>query len=258
MHPILFETPFIEARSYYALWAFALLLFIVWTRGRAVNKYNLDADKVSSVIVWIYFAAMLGALAGGAAERLPLYISGEVSLETLLRGGLSSGSGLLCGGLAGIYRLRKLDVSVDSFADAAMLPTAVMIAVGRNGCFMEGCCLGVGGYFAERPWWGLHFPSDPAGFYRYPSQLSEAAASLLAALILYLVEKYALKRGGRDGGGSVLAPLSLIFLGLYRLVFDNLRVLEPTTAFRSAYIFSPIAIAAGIVWGVRTYRLRRR
>jgi phosphatidylglycerol:prolipoprotein diacylglycerol transferase len=115
MHPVLFHISFIEARSYYVLWAFALLLFVLWTRRRCVRMFGMSWEEATSVVIWVYCAAILGAMAGSALEKVPLVLSGTQSLALIKKGGLSSGPGLLCGGLAGIWRLRRLQAFARRF-----------------------------------------------------------------------------------------------------------------------------------------------
>ena len=251
MYPVLFEFSIIKAHSYYVLWAFALLVFIVWTRKRAVTRYGMPWDGVTSVIVWVYFAAIIGAIAGGAAEKIPLIISGREGLGALAKGGMTSGAGLLAGGIAGLWRLRALGLSADDFAESASLPGAMMLGIGRIGCFMEGCCLGVGRVCAARPWWGVHFPQDAANFFRYPSQMSESIAAFIIAAILYLLEKRMESRDARPKG-AILFPLFLILYGVYRFAFDFLRAARPQAAFNLTHVISALAIATGAAWLWRT------
>lgn len=258
MHPVLFHISFIEARSYYVLWAFALLLFVLWTRRRCVGRFGLGWEETTSVVMWVYCAAILGAMAGSALEKLPLVLSGAEGWSLLKKGGLSSGPGLLCGGLAGIWRLRKLKLSVDDFAEASALPAAVMLGIGRIGCFMDGCCKGFGFDCALRPWWGVHFPSDAAGFFRFPSQLSESAASFMIALILFAAEREARRGGVRIGGSALLFPVFLILYGAYRLVFDFFRETETDAAFNSAHWLAAAAMLLGVLWLWRTAAARIR
>ena len=118
MRPVLFEIFNAEVRSYYALWAFALFLLVVWTRRRAERLYGMSESDVSSVLVWVYCAGILGSFVPGIMERLPLYLDGRIAFAEVFRG-LYSAGGLLAGGLAGLWRLRKLGASADAFADAA-------------------------------------------------------------------------------------------------------------------------------------------
>jgi len=252
MYPVLFITPFIKVRSYYLLWAFALLIFSFWTRKRAVYKFRMDWNDVTSVIIWIYAAAVIGAFAGSVLWKIPFYITGRVNVGFLMQGGMSSSFGMLSGAIAGAYKLKKTGLSVDDFADAAVIPASVMIAVGRCGCFLEGCCIGRGKILAECPWWGVHFPFDPVNLYRFPSQLSESVFTLIMAVFLYYIEKKTAARRVKAGEKAVIAPIFLIMYGIYRLVFDNLRVpAEEAQAFpffnQDILIFG-MSIIAGVIW----------
>jgi len=260
MHPVLFQIGSIEVRSYYTLWASALFLFLVWTKRRAVRQYGISQDDVSSVLLWVYFSAIIGAMVFGFLEKLPTLIQNpEVFAGHISKGGLSSGGGILCGGMGGVYRTRKLGVSLDDFAEAASLPMAFMLFVGRIGCFLEGCCLGLGRFTASPAVCSVHFRFDAPGFYRFPAQMSESIAALLIGLLLFVIEKTAPKKGIVIGGGSaILWPLFLILYGSYRVVFDSFRAFAPGMAFRAGHFLGAAAVVVGAAWLYRTWRVRRR
>ena len=172
MRPVLFEIFNAEVRSYYALWAFALFLLVVWTRRRAERLYGMSESDVSSVLVWVYCAGILGSFVPGIMERLPLYLDGRIAFAEVFRG-LYSAGGLLAGGLAGLWRLRKLGASADAFADAVSIPLAVMLAVGRVGCLLEGCCSGAGAAFGI----SRQTPQISGAFPRSRSSRSRRSAS---------------------------------------------------------------------------------
>ncbi|MCD7951908.1 MAG: prolipoprotein diacylglyceryl transferase [Synergistaceae bacterium] len=245
MYPIIFKISFVEARSYYLLWASALLIFVFWTRRRAERIWGMDDDAVTSVLLWVYCAGILGSFAAGVAEKLPLYFSGELTLKMTLRG-LSSGGGMLAGGLVGVWRLWKYKINIEDFAEAAAIPSATLLGVGRIGCLMEGCCEGIGKYYSDAPWWAVHLHYDPAGFYRYPSQLSESLASFGILLLLLSVERVAGRiRGERSF--AVTFPLFMTLYGFYRLIFDSFR--EPSAgASGSGELIWLFAVAFGLLW----------
>lgn len=251
MFPTLFKISFMEARSYYVLWAFALLIFIFWTRRRAETLYDIDYDDVSSVLIWVYCAGILGSYAASVLTRLPLYFRGEIQLSLALKG-MTSWGGMLAGGLAGLLRLRMLKIKVNAFADASALPCAALLAVGRLGCFMEGCCAGVGHFYAKAPWWGLHFPFDPAGYWHFPSQELESLASFSTLAVLCCVQ-YALTRHGRLKDGGVLFPLFLILYGAYRFLSDPMREADPAGVGQPVFAVWAAAIVTGAAWLALTY-----
>jgi len=253
MHPVLFKIFSVEARSYYVLWASALLVFVLWTRSRAIKKYGMDDSDAISVLVWVYAAAILGSILGSMAEKIPLIISGKEPLKIIMRGGLSSGPGLLCAGLAGIYKLRQFNCGVGIFADAASIPFSAMLALGRNGCYLEGCCTGIGVHCAVRPWWGVHFPADAVNFYRYPSQISETIAAFAIMLLLLVIERLA-ERRMPERQCALLFPVFLILYGFYRLIFDFFRESERYSAFNSGHVLAAAAIILGVLWLLRSFR----
>ena len=247
MYPVLFRIGSFEARSYYVLWAFALLLFLRCTFARCTKRYGADPQTAMSALLWVYCCAIGGAVLGGVLEKLPLVLSGNESVKILLHGGASSGFGILSGGIAGILRLRGEKFTVSAFADAASLPVSAMLSVGRIGCLLEGCCKGI---VIEKCWYALHFPQDMPGVFRFPSQPLEAFACALIFLFLCFAGK---KLSGRYKG-AVLFPLFLILYGAYRLFFDAFREPSQFAAFKSAQPLSLAALLTGVCWLVSSLR----
>jgi len=240
MFPVVFSIYAIQARSYYLLWAFALLFFLYLSHRRAVGKYGLEATGTVSVLLWVYFTAILGAFAGVAIEKLPLVLQGKENYAIILSGGSSACMGILIGGLVGLWRLHKERIAVTAFADAVSIPLALMLCIGRIGCFCEGCCEGK---IVLCRWYTLHFPYDMPGICRFPSQLAEAAALALITAILYLVEKKY-----KDKLNGALFALFMVLYGCYRLYFDHFRALPVQRAFHSGYPLSVAAVVTGIIW----------
>lgn len=261
MFPVIFKLSFIEARSYYVLWASALLLFVFWTRERAEKLYGMDDDDVTSVLLWIYCAGILGSYGASVIFRFPHWLRGEISFGTMMKG-LVSWGGMLAGGAAGLLRLRRLRLSVDAFADAAAVPAAAMLAAGRIGCGLEGCCAGIGcSYTAGAPWWAVHMHYDAVGFLRFPSQFAESFFSFVILLILLCTQKFLAKHKAERQGGF-LFPLFLILYAGYRLFFDRLRDLPSNGLTQDGSPVWIFAVVVGVLWlslsivRLRTSRLR--
>lgn len=254
MFPVVFKLGFIEARSYYLLWASALLLFVFWTRQRAIKNYGFDYNQATDVLLGIYCAGIIGAYGLSVLTRLPHYLNGELTLSMLFRG-LVSWGGMLAGGAVGLFMLHRYKKSPGGFADAAAIPIAAMLAVGRLGCGFEGCCAGIGGYYKEQPWWALHMHYDPAGYLRYPSQFAESLASLAILVVLLGTEK-ALKKYAPDYKGGVLFPIFAVLYSLYRFFFDSLRDTGDNISPNGNFVWL-CTIAVGLIWlCCSLYRIR--
>lgn len=254
MRPILFDFLGAKIHSYYIVWGFALFLLVVWTRRRAVRIYGMNDSLVSSVLIWVYCAGILGSFVPGIIERLPLYLDGRIALVDVFRG-LYSAGGLLAGGLVGLWRLRKLGADAGAFADAASIPLAAMLATGRVGCLLEGCCSGFGALFSEAPRFWLHFPADPVNFWRFPSQPLESFAAFCIALFLAALSAVLPEDKRKQGG--ILFPFVLIFYGLYRLLSDTRRQLYADGLMTVNRYIWLTGIIVGALWLLRTARRLR-
>ncbi|MDR1580125.1 MAG: prolipoprotein diacylglyceryl transferase [Synergistaceae bacterium] len=236
---------------YYVFWGAAICGMIWWTERRAVLKYGFMYDDARSVLAWTMCGVFIGASAGGYIDKTAASRELACGFSALFNAGLSSGPAFITGGLFGLYKLRRRGLSAGRFADAGAIPTAFMIFVGRWGCFLQGCCVGL----PTNSRFGVRFPFSP-GVPRWPSQILESAAGLAIGLLLAAIERYRAVRG-RDTGGAVLLPLFLVLYGLYRVFFDFLR---PGNGFLGFFALSTaqysgiIAAVTGICWLIRTHR----
>jgi phosphatidylglycerol:prolipoprotein diacylglycerol transferase len=129
-------------------------------------------------------------------------------------GGLTIIGGIVGGAIAGSLFLRYHRIRILPVLDivAIFLPNGQ--AIGRLGCFAGGCCYG-----APAPadaWWAVIF-TNPAGnaplnIPLHPAQLYVAAASLTIFLILFFIQKEALKRQGSLVGLFLILENSSRFL----------------------------------------------
>ena len=221
MHPILFQHSFITIRTSYLFWTLSIVVFMFMTRYRGVNKYGLDHDRVTDAILWTFFGAAGGALFFDLFGKTVLFITGDPSSTVFFPAELSSSGGILCGGLAGIYKSYREKIRWNDFADAAIVPAAAAIAIWRLGCFFAGCCRGIETVHSEIPWYAVNYPNDPPGLFRYPYPLIESAFMLGMILLLAAVEKIFLKK--RPSVHTLLTPIFILGYGAFRLITDPIR-----------------------------------
>ena len=130
---------------------------------------------------------------------------------------------LLCGGVATWIVCRRLGLSFWRTMDQVIPAVPLAQAIGRLGCFANGCCYG-------RPTQsslGLFLPdSDGHWARRYPTQLLFVAANLLIFFILLAAERWAKRRGGEGGHWPFDGFLTLLYLGLYLTVRASLDFLR--------------------------------
>lgn len=244
MYPVLFHLGKIPVHSYYLVWTAALCLALEWTRHRAENSYGMGAARVSKVLFWGFIGMMIGARLGGYLDFWEVYAADPRRILRFWEGGMSSMTAFLGGGLTALVILRREGGPVWPLAEAAALPAAALIFVGRWGCFLNGCCYG---FVTGHPF-GMHFPFDPPGLFRHPSQLYESLGAGLILFVLFLAERVwpPLERRARDG--ALLWPLFMILYGGMRFLLDFLREGDRIMGLRTGQLVGGAAVVIGLVW----------
>jgi phosphatidylglycerol---prolipoprotein diacylglyceryl transferase len=128
---------------------FGVMLFItflvcVWFLGWRARRTgtNLPRERVQDLVIVVFVGGLLGA-------RLTFMIQYGVPLKQIFRiweGGIVLYGGIVTGMLAFLvfyyFVLKKVGVSIWKLADVAGPGLALGIALGRVGCFLNGCCYG--------------------------------------------------------------------------------------------------------------------
>lgn len=201
-------------------------LFGTWLALKEARRLHLDEDKVVSVILVALVCGVLGARMLYVLEHVSEFRREWGSVLALWQGGLTLYGGMVAGVFGGLLMARRLQLPLWVTADALAPSLAIGGAIGRVGCFLNGCCYGRPTHLP----WGVTFPSDSfAGLdfgnaKIHPSQLYFS----LAGLILFAIT-WALRR--RMGTAGTLFWFSLMIYGLMRIPLDFTRAYEPETAF---------------------------
>jgi phosphatidylglycerol:prolipoprotein diacylglycerol transferase len=157
----------------------------------------------------------LAAFVGGTfAAKLPFVFSGEGG-PFALESWFSDGKTITLG-LVGAYvsvELMKLVMGVHvKTGDTFALPLALAMAVGRWGCFFNGCCYGVP---TDLPW-GVQFRVDSQMVRCHPTQIYESLFHLGMAGALLMTMRLDVLRGQR-------LKCYLIAYGLFRFLTEFVR-----------------------------------
>jgi phosphatidylglycerol---prolipoprotein diacylglyceryl transferase len=209
-----------------ALWLLTVLLARVHiSTGRAL--------AVSAAVV----------LAGIVGSRLWYVMLQRGKTEGLVTRGLCIQGTVAGGALAAVPALLIAGIPVGTFFDAATPGLFFAMAVGRQGCFLGGCC--TGRPTASR--FGIWSSDGRVGARRVPAQQLEALACLLigaAALVAFL-------QFGRSAGGAIFAGAMAVYIlarqGLLALRAAPRRwsLAGPVTlAAAAAALLADIAVAA--------------
>lgn len=237
MYPTLFHVFGLRVDTYSVIWFIALSLAIMWTIRR-LPLYQLDEYESRRVMAVSFMFMFIGAKSFEYIAHWNYYMADPVRFLDINRGGVhefGAVSGAFLSALVMCMFSRK--VSFSRLCDAAAIPAILAIAVGRWGCFMNGCCLGLPTTFFT----GVHFPFDRAGVYRHPVQVYYSVIAFVIVGILLATEKRVLPRQQRaaefqgtkqvrETGTisrawhySVIAPLAVILYCVMRLAVVPVR-----------------------------------
>ena len=143
----------LPVRGYGVFLMLAIVVSAVFVIFRAKRKWNIPPEIVISIIVIQVIFGLIGARLFYVVEYWNHFVLYDpaghlrlaatlVNIINLTQGGLMVFGSIIVGSLATLVYLRKKKLPVwgtmDIFAPALMLG----IAIGRIGCFMNGCCFG--------------------------------------------------------------------------------------------------------------------
>lgn len=252
MYPVLFHIGDNPLHSYYLLWTLSLALGVVFSRRRMTYTYGMDDDDARSVIMWAFLGMLLGARAGSVYDSWAIYRADPLKILRIWEGGLSAVPAFLGAGLVSFVSSKRRKIPYWIMVDAAALPAALTVAIGRWGCFMNGCCTGI----ETTVPWALRFPSDALGLLRHPTQLYYSFGALfIAALLQWTEASWLGYRDDRRIKGAILCPLFTILYSLLRLAVDPFRSDFPRIGMQTNRFILLVVLGISIVWlGYSVYR----
>lgn len=218
MHPVLFQIFGKEIYTYGILAAsgfMAAILTWVWLGRRETRPPGFAAD----LGFWLMSGGIVGSRLAYVAANWTYYRIHPLGIVRIDQGGLIFYGGLILASIVLVFFARHQRLPVWHLADFAIPGLAIGHALGRLGCFFNGCCYGQP---AANSWWGVVYPPicEPgrlfAGVPLYPVQLAEAAG----LLAIWLALLFAYPRRRKDGAVFalylVLYPLLRFFLEYFR------------------------------------------
>jgi phosphatidylglycerol---prolipoprotein diacylglyceryl transferase len=232
MRPTLFSVGPLEFHSYTFMMAVAFVLAVLLA---VRENYKLEHPYPITPAggLWVYFGALVGS-------RLYWIIQYDEIKNFYLavffwQGGLVFFGGLIGGALGAVFYLWYKRVPMIPVADIVTPFLPLGHAIGRVGCFLNGCCWGAP---TTMPW-GVQYPKTSWGAFEqqvkdglvdvhakaaipvHPTQIYEA----LGLVCIFFVMRFAYKRRKQPGTTALLYPLlyGLLRFGVEALRGDSIR-----------------------------------
>ena len=194
MYPILFNLGPFKIYSYGLFMAMGFLTTIFLIEKKA---------KISNLCLLSFIFAILGARLMYVLVNISFYRERPLEILMLHHGGLMFHGGLIAGLAAAWVYLKKSKRPILSVMDIVALYLPLGQAIGRIGCFLNGCCFGREGH---------------------PAQLYASLGNIIIFMILRLVSSaIASPHRGEGKGEGVLFSLYLILYPINRIVVECFR-----------------------------------
>lgn len=227
MYPVLFEIPLFglfghDSFPVYGYGVMVALGFLAgtWFVQREAKREGEDPAKALDLIFYILIAAILGSRVLFIFTTDPsLFWKDPLALFKIWEGGLVFYGGFIASVLVSLWYLRRHHLPAWKFCDFFAPAVALGHAVGREGCFLAGCCYGRP--LLTEAWYAVVFPADPAslapvGIPLYPTQLLESGGEFLIFLGLW----WGLRHKKFDGQ---IFSVYLMLYALLRFLIEFLR-----------------------------------
>ncbi|MFA6130010.1 MAG: prolipoprotein diacylglyceryl transferase [Candidatus Omnitrophota bacterium] len=141
---------------------------------RQAVKMQIDPDKIFNLCFYVFIAGIIGSRFLYVISNLYYYLKHPLEIVMLQHGGMAIFGGIIFGSIFACFYIIRNKMNLLMTLDLLAPFIALGQAIGRIGCFLNGCCYGKESAF------GIYFPVS--GKVLIPTQLY---SSLLMFLIFF-------------------------------------------------------------------------
>ncbi len=256
MHPILIRFGPVTLYSYGLMLVIAFLATIGLarqaTRHMPTERAVLSCDEIVDFASWSLLGGILGGRLFYVLLQWEFFREIPSEIPAIWHGGLVWYGGFAGGVFAAWLYVRAKPISMLRAVDQ-MIPFATLgHAIGRVGCFLNGCCYGR----PTQAWWGVVFPGHIDRV--IPVQVIEAILLTVLCAVLWRVQSMttspARAEPGAGGWRQLVTPAGGVFAcylvgyGLLRFGLEFLRGDQPVwlAGLTLQQVISLVLIAVGI------------
>jgi len=154
---------------------------------RDARRLGIPSQLVVDCVFFVAVGGILGARLYFVLLNLGYFIKYPLEMVMIQNGGLAWQGGLVAGSLMAWWFIKKRKLPLLTTLDLLAPYAALGQAIGRIGCFLNGCC------FGKPVAWGIYFPVHEA--HLYPTQLYCSFGLLVIFFILKKFQKSAKRPG---------------------------------------------------------------
>lgn len=227
----------------YGLFISLALILGILVFYKLAEKKKLNTSSIFDNIFLVVLAGLAGARIGYVLLHLNYYQSQPLDTLKIWQGGLTY-FGAFFGGLLYIlfWLIKEEKENLWKWFDAAVPALVLGNAIGKIGCFLNGCCCGRSANLA----WAVKIPVLEDNIARHPVQIYEALAYFFVFVILFLVgRKRNIFAGFVFFFGLILHSLARFGLEYYREWITQVKIANIT--FSDGQIICLIIIVCAII-----------
>jgi len=211
MFPIIFQIGPIAIYSYGFMLAVAVIV-CSFLAGRDAERMGIGKDFIYDFGFWVVISGLIGARIYFILLSPRYFIENPIEILMINKGGLAWQGGLILGSIAGLFYVNKKNVNLPKFLDLFAPYIALGQAIGRVGCFLNGCCYG------REDVHGIFFPAHDA--YLIPVQLYSAFILFIIYLVLVIYRNRTIYSGTTIGVYLMLASAERFIVQFYRADYE--------------------------------------
>jgi len=252
VHPILFKIGPITIYSYGVMLTLAFGVGIYLARERALIV-GISTKIIMDLGVYVLISSIIGARLLYVLTNLNEYKAHP--LEAIFsRYGFVFYGGLILATTVGIWYLRRQKLPVWEIADISAPSIAIGQAIGRIGCFLNGCCYGKP---TTLPWGVMLLGKNPLEMTPiHPTQLYSSVSDLIIFVILSCLWKRKKFDGQVFLSYLILYSIARFIIEIYR--GDNPYIFLHLTLSQIISIFIGLAAVTIMIMKSRANRSSKR
>ena len=193
--------PIIAKIGPFTIYSYGMMVAIAFLFGIFIAKFEAVRKNIRPDIVYdLGFYLLIGSIIGARVYYIFFFdlenvLENPLSIFMIWQGGLSIHGGIFAGIITGLVFSRIHKISFWALADLITPSIILGQAIGRIGCFLNGCCGGINGH---------------------PAQIYEMVLDFIGFLILWSLRKKMKFEGG-------LFLLYIMIYSVIRLIVSQFR-----------------------------------